>query len=719
MSKFLKRKSSDVTGYAAVIQNMQNLNAGAPVLTNATAAKSLSMESMGSLTQSDSQEIAQAQESLRSMLVQSMVNGAKLTMCQEDAAVVAGTIAFAPTTYLNKSIESAAKLGSMANTNTIVISGFGGLEKRNVDMQAFDERANKNAMVYSMIYNAQASRQDEFGETFFPTVIQTPDQVGYMVSVSLIEVISDIRRDISGSPTNFGRKNIIKAAIDSSILKNDSTKIIPVFRAGVSDSIFSTDVGTRTILTSNGESVVTGALKTGVEFDLLGSSQTAASVTAGLYDVTDAIDSAVKLQAIYAKLANNDVFRFDVANIPTATFNNSIQGNARQLTLNFSGTGLRLTAASVNADGSAMNVTAAGVIGTYSVRLKASVFGNINQQEGTTIVNSAGGLTVTAVLDTAGNNQSLTAGAGAAIVALFTGSAIVGYDLLAYRTNSNRRSRGQLVDNRVMNYLYSVPILPPISAVRPVMNSEDNDAALIQTLVATTRTRASNDALAKVLEVRDFLKEYVSSTNSSTDVPEIFGAARELITPAYLEDNIDCLTDVDSLRSAQRAEDVVGLIVNRIRDFSFRLHQQSGLKAALDTIGGGMASKPLVIIGVDQEIGRYLTILGDTRLVGDHFDHKVVISTNQDMKGKVIITFGATESLTNGVPNPLHFGNMAYMPELTLVIPTSRNGAQLQELSVQPRYLHVANLPVMGVINVSNIDKVIADKVTFNTHAIP
>ena len=47
---------------------------------------------------------------------------------------------------------------------------------------------------------------------------------------------------------------------------------------------------------------------------------------------------------------------------------------------------------------------------------------------------------------------------------------------------------------------------------------------------------------------------------------------------------------------------------------------------------------------------------------------------------------------------------MAWKPELTLVMPISRNGQISKELTVSPSFLHIVNLPILGVIEVSGIE---------------
>ena len=40
------------------------------------------------------------------------------------------------------------------------------------------------------------------------------------------------------------------------------------------------------------------------------------------------------------------------------------------------------------------------------------------------------------------------------------------------------------------------------------------------------------------------------------------------------------------------------------------------------------------------------------------------------------------------------------------------------ELTVQPSFRHVVNCPIMGYLQISNIDAVVASKVAVNTNAV-
>jgi hypothetical protein len=718
----------------ALEQLQQTLNGQAPLASLEVARSAISMEGM--MDSRVRMELETSVDNLQAVIrgaVNSVSQLAKLSVAQEDAAVQAGIAAYAPREFMRRDVPTAAALkAAYADGNTTVIGHSGmsdAMENRIVRMEAFDEKENKNSVAYAVQYNMQAARQDEFGEAFFPTVTVSPDSVGFTVSIRLLYVYDEVRRELNGSLSKFNRKNAIKAIIDPTILRNDQTKIVPVYRKSTpanpaidTDGFFAADVGSTSVLQDN-HTVTTGALAVGKRLDLLAISQTEALLAAGQLDQTDAVDSSIRLAAVYIKLVGKiggvdtvNVLKFAVDKLPMSDFNAAPQGNTRMMSLNFMSDSLYVTATKKATDGSAPSLLAS--LGGATVRLGTSMFGTVLQDKGDTTIN-AGPVEVTKVTDDSGTVLATNAGIGATVAALFANATVVGYDLIAYRTNSNKRQRGQLIDTQYQNYLYTVPLLPPISALRPVGETEANDSALLESLITLTHIRTSNAAVDALLEASDFLKDYVNTKDSITDSPEILGVARYMVTPAWAETELDCATALDSLNSTNRTEDLQNLIINKIRDMAYRLYVSSGYKAALDALYSGAAPKTTVIIGTDPILARYLNLTGDMRTMGDMFDFKLVHTLNQRMTGKIIFSFGMESSFNSGVPNPMHFGNMAWKSELTLMMPMIRNNATAMELTVQPSFRHVVNLPIIGSLNVLNIQSVIASKMPIFTHATP
>jgi hypothetical protein len=281
----------------------------------------------------------------------------------------------------------------------------------------------------------------------------------------------------------------------------------------------------------------------------------------------------------------------------------------------------------------------------------------------------------------------------------------------------NRRARGQLLDTTYYNQVYAVPLRSPITIPRPLTTGDANDSSDLAALITATHIRTSNAAVAELLKAQDMLAEFVSSNDGTAMSPEILGVSRYLVKAFYEHEIFDVRLAIDSLKSSDRPKDLQAALVNKLRDMAYRMYRDSGYKAAADAMAGGMSATPTVIIGTDPVLSRYLMEDGDFRTLGGDFNVKVVSTLNNQMTGKIIMSFGVFEG-SDGVPNPMHFGNMAWKPEMTLVLPIHRNGGNSKELTVQPSFLHVVNLPIMAALDVIGVSDVAASKVSVNTHAV-
>lgn len=600
------------------------------------------------------------------------------------------------------------------------ISGADVYNKYHYGMESYEEKENKNAALYSVMYNMRASRQGEFGEAFFPTVTLSNDQVGFGVTIRLIQVLGNFSRDTTGAVTNQNRRNVLEAAVDATVLKNDLTRMVPVHRAGAESNFLIDAIVPVSTISNDGVMISTAPLKIGKELSLLSLCQTDEALASGTVDFTDTIEPAVELSAVYLKFGA-DVVRVKTLNYQGNNFLAAPQGDSRAMVLNFNTNAVMFKASTKNADGSNLAVLT-GLAGSDLIAtIGFSVTGNLQTDEvGATSVNATG-IRVINVRNSSGDIVShTTAGAAKTLADAIIAGAVVGYDLRAYKTNANRRERGQLMDVRKFTQIYTVPLRGPISVLRPVMEmGTDGDAADLAALVTVTQIRLDNAAVTKLLEARDMLIETIDPRVAPSYGlgPAIMGVGRHIVKASYEARTLDMATDLDSLTSSERAADMRALLINSVRDVVYKLWARSNFKPAADAQAGGVANTPDVIIGTSLELQKYLMVEGDFRLIGPDFNVRLVATTDSRMVDKIAIAFGYFDGNENKV-NPLHFGAMAWKPEQTVVLPISRNGQISKELTVQPSFLHVVNCPVLGWINVAGLSDVIAKKVTINSNIV-
>lgn len=691
--------------------------AGAGFASSNVAKAALAMES---IEPSVARELEGSIDGLRTALEsvaadQKISSG--LTQAQMEAGITAGVIAGNVKAFLTQPKASGIALEGMNFIATApAVAGGDVSDRMRAALESYDESENRNAAAYSIAYNMQAARQDEFGEAFFPTIVVTPDQVGFSISIRIVTVYNEVRRQITGDINDFGRRNIIEAVIDPTILRNDQTNIVPVYRDESKQNFVDAALVAPYTTLLDDEEITTAPLAMGKTFSLLGISQTEALLETGLLDASDSIDPSMILQSVYLKLkgataADDEVVKFNVSKLPYSNFTYAVQGNYRLANLNFPTEALKLDKTTKQVDGSVSALLADVQTGEYTVRLGVSVSGSVNLELATTNL-FASGVRVVSVQNKDGVKIALDDAAVAPIVAALTTAEVVGYDLDARRTNLNRRQRGQLLDTTWNVQTYNVPLRAPITVPRPLTSGDQNDSSDLAALITTTRIRASNAAVDELLRVADVLQDFSFNKDAVGDVPAILGTGRYLVKPFFEKHVLNVAAEVDSIKSADRAADISALIVNKLRDVVYRMYRDSGYKAAADALAGGVAPMPTVIVGTDPVLSRYINVVGDLRTLGGDFVPKIVSTLNQRMAGKIVLTFGVFGEGQDGVPNPLHFGNMAWKPELTLVLPLHRNGQTSKELTVQPSFLHVTHLPVLAVIEVEGIEDVIASKVT-------
>lgn len=681
------------------------------IVTPAIAKSALAMESLSDTEQGNLQQAGVALEAALESIVANLGIAVKPTRAQVEAGTIAGVLGGDYQAFLTRKLDMPL-IGteSMGIVNANVADG---LDARSFGLEAYDDRENRNAVIYSIAYNYQAARQDEFGEAFFPTITLAPDQVGFGVSVDLMMVYDGYERKVAGTFEDFKKKNIIRAVADPSVLKKEQTRVTPVHRAQ-SAAMFSADFAP-TAVVIEGESILTAPLAFGKKLDLLGISQTDALLTTGVMDQTDTLDPTINLKNVYA-VFGADKISIPVSNLPLSNFTYSTQNNKFVQTLSFSTTSVLLNKDSKNVDGSAFAVLNEIATNNLVVRLEVAVNGTVNIETGELVV-YGNTIAVHSVQDANGNLLDLSAGVAAALVADVAAGKLSGYDLQAYRTNVNRRQRGQLIDVTKYTQLYNVPLRSPITAMHPATVDGQTDASDVQALITATRIRTSNESVATLLTAASTLKSYVDSRDETGTGPDVLGVGRFFVRPAFMYEDLDVTASIDSLKSHERARDIQAVLINKLRDMAYRLYRDSEYKAAADALAGGIAPVPTVVIGTDPVIARYINVEGDLRTLGGEFNVQVVSTLDVRMKGKIAVAFASMDENRNTQPSPLNFGNMVWAPELVLTANLSRGNTYSRETVVQPRFLFIVNTPVMGLLEVKNIPDTL-NKVPLNMHTV-
>lgn len=688
--------------HARQVVSLESLNSG-------------ELESLNAHARSLSQCI---EDSFNSISETSQLGLENLTPIQVEAGTMVALAAGNPGAYAEAATKNRAAAGNGINLIEAEVSGVAGrLDYRDTpSLEAFDEKQLSEMLPYSIAFNVQASRQDEFSETFYPTTVVSPEMGGLDMSINRTLVFNQVHHNTTGKVADFNRRPLVEAAIDATILADESTSLVPHYLADDSNKDFFLDGVTPTVRRVGGVDVPTAPLAIGKVVDLLGISQHPSLVGAGVIDHTDAIDSRINLANVYVRKGDSGaIVKFPTVRLPRSGFNKTVEGKYREMGLQFRTSSLVLNADTVAVDGSAPTAFQGIRDGDYTVRLQVNVDGEMDTETGQTNVYAAP-VNVASIMDADGNEISMTNGAGKTIVDGLKDLKVVGYDLLASRTNSNRRTRGLLLTTDSLTERFAIQLAAPISAPSPT--GSNRDARDLDSLIAAARIRNSNNAVTTLFNYAESLRAYVTSRVSQpvNGVPEVEGMGRYVVRPFYEETDLDLAAEINSLSSKDRAEDISALLVNAIRDVAYRMYRDSGYQVALDSSSVG-SKDACLIVGTDAVISRHLMVVGDTRTFGQGFkDHKIVTSWDGRVSGKIILTF--CRQGMEGTPDALSFGTHAWMPELATSMQVNRDGAMYTEAMVQPRTRHINNLPVLAVINVSGLEDVLAHSVAVPTKEV-
>ena len=716
-------KSSGMSPLGRAVQELNTIIAqrGADFASAEMTDRVLSMES---LDDRELQELKYHSDEIKEVIRETFRSCGmeSLSDAQLEAGVIAASAAGNPLAYAERGYAMDKISTEGVSVFEPIMSGQGGqMDFRNArSMEAFDEKELRNGIAFSTGFNVQAARQSAFAEALYPTYVLSPDQAYLDITVKRPVVYNEFRHATSGRAADFKQRNLVEACIDATILADNATACIPVVLADNSnlDYFAPAALYTPVVRKQSGVDVTTAPLVMNKDIDLIGISTVPGLVGNGIMTNTDALDSRLSLEALYLRAPNVagddiDFIKFDVSRLPRNAFSKTVEGQYRELGLQFRTESLLLTKDTVNVDGAAPSVLAAIKTNDWVVRLKVNVDGTANVQFGNVNV-YASGLTVMSILNSAGQEVSLTSGAGLTLVQDLARATFGHYDINATRTNSNRRTSGLQADVTEFTNRHPIPLGSPLSAPAPV--TAPRDGTDLQVLTAMARTRNTNQAITTLLNYGETLKAYVAAVANGA-MPEIEGAGRYLLKEAFYEEiDLDLEAQISSLTSSDRAADISALLVDTIREVAYRMFTDTGYQAALDLLTGGASQLPELFIGTDPKMIRHLMISGDTRTAGIGFKANIVSDLDSRVENKIFLTFTRPEAAAG--PDPLSWGTHAWIPELASVVNVNKDGATIRQSMVQPRNRHINHLPILAVINVTGLKAALTSKATINNHVV-
>jgi hypothetical protein len=649
----------------------------------------------------------------------------KITEAQRKAAISIASLAIDPTATM-RAMKSFKTPVDAKDALTIGAESYldGIVDNTSLSLEAFDGQDLSNALYASIAYNIGAAKQDEFGEAFFPTIVIDPLQSGMLVEMDFASVISEYQRSITGATNDndaFG-KSLVKTVYNSDVFGNDKTSLVPVLRPENKALLLDTYSFAGKSL---GSDVTTAPIRFGVAINLLGVSQTDASLAKGIMDNTDSLDRTLNVENIYFSLTGQDskgntvvdMIKANIKALPYSNFTNIVQNHNKELGLQFKTDAIKVTAGTTKTvDGALSNVLSAQTAGTEIV-FRVQLNGNANTSTGSvTVFGSA--IEVIGIFNASGAQLAPTSDEYKAIAGSFTAK-LEGYTVEAYVTNSNLRTRGIILQANSYKQLYMVPMRSGISVMGPVNAvGADNDISKVTSQIQAINFKTSVYAVETLLSFAESLASLTA--NGKIVDSELHGVSRHIVNPYFSSEAMPLNQYVDSSSSNERSADISAALENYIRNKAYEMYTTTNYNVANAAARGLGDSVVDVIIGTDPQIAGWL-INGRSEAdinLGKGFRAKVVASPHVKVAGKIFITFGVFDDTRNTVPNPLNFGQMAWAPTLSIDVQRSQGGATVRELWNVPRFSHIINLPILAVVTVTDINSVIGKVAAFRKNQV-
>ena len=715
----------------SIFDELATRGAGVNVDANIASKYSLSQESLSTAEKQRAEQdraslMSTIDDTLTSIAAPLSAEGASISSASINAAKKIAMLTMCSAESLKENFAN-FKSTSEAGVATIGSELFADdvVEATDLSREAFDGMQTHNALYFSVAYNLLASRQDEFGEAFFPTIVIDPLQSGLVVENTFAVLMNpNITRTARNDKAKYNKVNIVKIMYDNSVLTLDKNKCIPVYQNdGSLDDLFLKDF--KSVNKETGEDIVTAPLKVGEKISMLGISQTESMLAKGEMDNTDALDRSIQLRRVYytingKKAGDQDAvetFFFDASAFAYNNFVAAPQGHGKDMVLNFSTAALEINADTIKtANGTASEIFTALNQPGIKIKVEVRLSGSANTEYGDVEI-YGNTMNIVEVRNATGDvlpsdNEVVTN-----VKKFLAKLEIVGYTLDAYRTNSNLRTMGHLITIDRYKQEYQIKLRSGMNMMAPINNEtgRDNDIDYLNTQIQTTQLRTSADAVLTLTRYAEFLRNSISS-GVAKDL-ETSGIGRFSVHPYYKNISLNLSDYVDSLKSVDRLEDIRSAILNKINDEVVQMDINSNYGAAHRVANNNIPTVKTIIIGTDPRIKHYLAGKEDRIKLSSEVEAIVVSTYNYDIAGKIFVTYGVFNNERNTVVNPLNFGNLVWAPTIaTDVIRTVSNSTR-RDLMTMPRYSHIVNLPILLEFNVSDIENVIG-KVTINNHVV-
>lgn len=593
-------------------------------------------------------------------------------------------------------------------------------------LESFDPVTVQKYLPATAVANARAAILGDFEETFFPQQLVPAGQNGVDVYVTIPKVFTlTPRTSDAGGPYNIVKTSLIQAVITPSVLESNATTLVP-YATGSTGPTSPTDttVGTDPYLIAasvipttqvvvDGIAVNTRPIVFGKTVDIIQLSNAPGLITVGVLDETDALDPIVNVGKVFydltvttptgtagAPVTISAVFSQDVSN-QVGTLLTQVPAGRSQALQTTANVSLFINNSFQTISGTSATTiisTLESVLGlsagaAFNLVATANLAAQADTELGNLLVN-ANQSPITAAYGPNNSPLPLTLLSGTNLSVTVTP---LGYLPAARRTNSNLRQNGTIVDsNTTKTFRFPVNLSAPIISQSPIGGSTNTT---LEGLSAAARIRQNGRAVVALQNAELALQ----TSNGITAATPIIGS--EFVVPTYVNKTLDVTQFVTTVNSQENLLNLRGALTSAITNAVNQLLIQSNYPAALELTTGSPDSFEIIVV-TDQEIAPHIWESGDIRTFGDTRKYVITKSNNSFFKGKIYFSFRRSDR--SDEIHPLDFGRMLVTPPLTYDVAINRNGRTTNEIHTIPRVNAYVTLPILGVINVLNLETLYA-----------
>ena len=561
-------------------------------------------------------------------------------------------------------------------------------------IEQFDDRVIDVFQAATFTFNLEAAVQDPFSEAFFPTVIGDITTGGVKLNVRSTYINNEfVRKDANPDSKKVGRKPLLATLNDANgPFGQDKLALLPVV-GGAYDGLLELGTQKAVVYPATGETINTASYKLGERCNVLAAAQSANLIAKGVMDETDALDAHLPMKNLYFDAAGQFV-AIDISNLPGAAFFGGRRGDAKDLVLNVN--------TSMVVDMAGMTDIAGAAVATGSTAkaiVDVIVYGTGNATDGELSV-SVGEFKFAGAVDA--NGVELAAGNAQYDAAKTFVDALApkSWDADLRVTNSNLRRKGILLSPATRTESLFLKAQTPIFTEAP-LQGQLTSGEFVSDLLAASGVLSNFSAVSTLI---GFARYMTSQAGVPADKVNTGTVGEVLINPYFQTTALDLTKYVDSLESAKRRADLKASIIDTIASDVAQMLAVSGYANVQHYVTRQKTTE--IVIGTYPELAAFLG--SESIDLGNGCVATVVSTNNTDMRGKMYVTIGSSNSSKTQVELD-SFGKRLFVPALVSQVTTN-----IKKVVVNNVFSHTVVLPMLCEYNVSGLDKVLAKVAQLN-----